>query len=68
MAGQSSGDGRVVSDTPVNRSVLLSQTELIRLTQFCHALFYIGCINTNTLSLGFFLRVGFTRLWSRLAT
>ena len=51
MAVQSSGDGRVVSDTPVNRSMLLSQTELLRLTQFCHALFYIGCINTNTLSL-----------------
>ena len=62
MTVQSSGDGRVVSDTQVNRSVLLSQTGLLRLTQFCHALFCIGCINTNTLLLGFFSRVGFTRL------
>ena len=62
MTVQSSGDGRVVSDTQVNRSVLLSQTGLLRLTKFCHALFCIGRINTNTLSLGFCLRVGFPHL------
>ena len=47
MTVQSSGDGRVVSDTQVNRSVLLSQTGLLRLTQFCHALFCIGRINKH---------------------
>ena len=32
MTVQSSGDGRVVSDMPVNRGVLLSQMGLLRLT------------------------------------
>ena len=34
MTVQSSGDGRVVSDTQVNRCVVLSQTGLLRLTRF----------------------------------
>ena len=48
MTVQSSGDGTVVSDTPVNRSVLFSQAGLLRLAQFCHALFCIESIKPNT--------------------
>ena len=66
MAVQSSGNER--GSFWHARSVLLRQTGLLRLTEFCHALFCFGCINTNTWSLGFCLRVGFTRLWSSPAT
>ena len=48
MTVQSSGDGTEVSDTPVNRSVLFSQAGLLRLAQFCHALFCIESIKPNT--------------------
>ena len=50
MAVQSSEDERVISDTQVNRSVLLNQTGLLRLTWFCHALFCFGCIKWASLT------------------
>ena len=47
MTVQSPGDERVVSNTPVNRGVLFSQTGSLILAQFCHALSCIGCIDTK---------------------
>ena len=47
MTVRRSGDGKLVFETSVNRSVLFSQTGPLRLAQFCHAPFYIGCIDTK---------------------
>ena len=47
MTVRRSGDGKLVFETSVNRSVLFSQTGPLRLAQFCNALFYIGCIDTK---------------------
>ena len=41
MTVRRSGDGKLVFETSVNRSVLFSQTGPLRLAQFCNALFYI---------------------------
>ena len=58
MTVQSSGDGRLVSDMPVNRSVLFSHTGLLWFAQFCHAFLGIGVLTQQTLNFWVLLEIG----------
>ena len=57
MTVQSSGDGRLVSDMPVNRSVF-SHTGLLWFAQFCHAFLGIGVLTQQTLNFWVLLEIG----------